>query len=423
MKTKNQIAIIGLGYVGLPLAIEFSKKYKVIGFDIDKNRINQINKGHDINKDINLSKITKRNNILFTNKKNFLKDCNIYIITVPTPIFANNKPNLTIIYNAIKIISKYLQNKNFVIFESTVFPGATEELFIPLIEKHTKLILNKTFYCGYSPERINPGDSKKTLINIKKITSGSNKYASNFINNLYKSIIKAGTHKVKNIKVAEAAKVIENAQRDLNIAFVNELSIIFNKLGIKTHDVLRAAETKWNFLKFQPGLVGGHCIGVDPYYLTYKAKSIGYEPKVILSGRKVNNHMPIFVFKEFIKNMKKNKIKIENSNILVMGATFKENCADIRNSKSIKIITLLKKNKMNVHVYDPIANKADLKKDYSITTIGQINKKKLYDAILVLVSHSVFQKIGIKKLISLTKKRSIIYDIKNTYKNENFYSL
>ena len=422
MIKKNIISIIGLGYVGLPLALEFSKKFEVIGFDINKKRIHEIKKGFDTNGDIDLSLINSKNKIIFTSDDKFLLTSNIYIITVPTPIYKNYKPNLSIVYSAIKLISRFLTKNNFIIFESTVFPGATEELFIPLIERESNLKLNIDFFCGYSPERINPGDKNKKLTDIIKITSGSNNYSASFIDSLYKKIIKVGTCKVDNIKIAESAKVIENAQRDLNIAFVNELSIIFNKLGINTKKVLDAASTKWNFLNFKPGLVGGHCIGVDPYYLAYRSKQAGYNPKIILSGRNVNNFMPKFIFKEFIKNMKNKNIKVQNSKVLIMGITFKENCSDIRNSKSIEIYDLLLKKNINIQVFDPLANISELENNFNINTIS-FPKINYYDSILILVPHSKIKKLGKKKILSFTKKKSIIYDIKNTFFDKSFFSL
>ena len=412
---KTKICIFGLGYVGLPLAIEFAKKYNVVGFDKNHNRINQLNLGNDINKEFSKAEIIKnRKNLFFTFNKTDIKKSDFYIVAVPTPIKKNLKPDLFYLKTACLVISKMLTLNNIVIFESTVYPGLTEEFCVPLLEQNTSLKYNKDFFCGYSPERINPGDKSHQLNNIVKITSGSNKSTARIVDQLYKSIIKAGTYKVKNIKIAEAAKVIENTQRDLNIAFVNELSIIFDKLELNTNEVLEAASTKWNFLNFKPGLVGGHCIGVDPFYLTYKSKKEGYIPKFILSGRLINDNMSKFICKKILKSFKENKINLKNSKILIMGLSFKENCSDIRNSKVFDIINYFIKNKVNINIFDPCAE--NLIQKYNKYRINKLKKHNYYDAIIIAVGHKIFKKIGIKKIRSFAKKNSIVFDLKNIFK-------
>jgi len=406
-----RLAVIGLGYVGLPLALEFSKRRKVIAFDINKKRVRELRSGIDKNKENTKEELKKSNLIKLTDNKNNLKKANFFIITVPTPIDDLKKPDLHPLIKATEIVGKILKKGDVIVYESTVYPGCIEEVCVPKLEKFAKLKFNKDFFCGYSPERINPGDKKHTISKIKKITSGSTPVISDLINDLYGEIIVAGTYKASSIKVAEAAKVIENTQRDLNIALVNELSIIFNKLNIDTKEVLDAAETKWNFLPFKPGLVGGHCIGVDPYYLTYKAMKIGYKPQVILSGRKINDNMGNHVVLEMIKLMKKKKIKIKNSKILIMGLTFKEDCSDIRNSGVKKIIDGLKKHTQNIELYDPWTNKKEIKSIYNIypkTTLDEDN----YDGIIISVAHKIFKNMGEKKIVKLCKKKHVIYDLK-----------
>ena len=389
---KPTISVFGLGYVGLPLAIEFSKYYKTIGYDICDKRINELKLFKDSNNEISKN-IIKRSNIKFTNDLNDLKKSNTYIVTVPTPIDKFNNPDLKNILTACKNIGNLLKKKDLVIFESTVYPGLTEEKCIPLLEKISRLKLNKHFYCGYSPERVNPGDKKKTLDKIIKITSGSNKYALSVVDRLYKKIIKVGTFKVSSIKIAEAAKVIENTQRDLNVAFVNELSMLFHKMNIDTEEVLEAANTKWNFQNFKPGLVGGHCIGVDPYYLTHKAKQIGFKPKIILSGRKVNNEMGKFIVKIINDKFQKNKkFKAQKKyNVLIMGFTFKENCSDIRNTKVADMIESLKKHSNNIDVFDPLINKISFTQQYKYNLVYSPNKN-YYDIIIISVAHNFFKR-------------------------------
>ncbi len=418
MKKKTKIAIIGLGYVGLPLAIEFGKFFDVVGYDIDVKRINSLKLYKDINKDIIKSEFIKSKKLFFTNQKKYLENCSFYIITVPTPININNTPDLKLIKNACSLVGQFIQKKSVVILESTVFPGLTKQIAIPIIEKKSKLKINKDFYFGYSPERINPGDKKRKLINIIKIVSGSNKYSLNLIAELYSIIIKAGVYKAQSIEIAEAAKVIENCQRDLNIAFVNELSMIFDKMNLNTNQILKAASTKWNFHKFTPGLVGGHCIGVDPYYLTYQSKKYGYNPKMILSGRKVNNEMSEFVIKKTKEIMKSNNFVLNKSKVLLMGFTFKENCGDIRNTKISEIVNKSKKIFKLVDIYDPMANKKEVKKFYNLKLINS-PKNNYYDLVVILVNHKIFYKQGIKNINRFLKKTSIIYDFKNIFNLNN----
>jgi UDP-N-acetyl-D-galactosamine dehydrogenase len=414
MVIKNQksinICILGLGYVGLPLALEFAKKYQVIGYDKSKRRIDKLKKNIDCNNEFSKKELSNKSDLLYTNNLREIEKSNIYIVTVPTPIKKNKLPDLSYLRSACADIGNVLDKNNYVIFESTVFPGATEEICIPILEKVSKLKLNKDFYCGYSPERINPGDKKHTLVDIIKITSGSNTKSSNFIDRLYRDIIKAGTYKASSIKIAEAAKVIENTQRDLNIAFVNELSIIFNKLNINTKEVLKAASTKWNFTNYKPGLVGGHCIGVDPYYLTYKAKKEGINPKIILSGREINDQMFKFIYKQIENQINKKNIKIKKPKVLIMGFSFKENCSDIRNTQVFNLYQLLRDKNFLIDIFDPISNKFDSKKVYNVELIRDL-KKEYYDIILLLVGHDVFKKMGVKKIKSFAKKNSVFYDL------------
>lgn len=416
---KINISIIGLGYVGLPLALEFGKKYNVVGYDLNKERIKQLKNNIDINNDISCNEIRSSNKILFSNNEINISNSNYYIITVPTPIKKNKQPDKSKIFNACKLVGKFLKKNDIVIFESTVYPGLTEEECAPILENISKLKYNKEFFCGYSPERINPGDKIKKLKNIIKITSGSNFQTLNKVDNLYKTIINAGTHKVKSIKIAEAAKVIENAQRDLNIGFVNELSLIFDKMELDTNEILKAANTKWNFLNFKPGLVGGHCIGVDPYYLTYKSQKIGLNPKLILSARSVNDNMPKYIIAKLIKNLKKKRININGSKILILGLTFKENCSDIRNSKVFDIIDIAVKKNAKIDVYDPYVNIESLNLKRKFNFISK-PKKNFYDCVLILVGHEYFIKsLGSKKIINYGKKNNVIFDIKNIFPHKN----
>jgi len=414
---KLKLAIIGLGYVGLPLALEFSKKRSLVGFDIDKKRINELNSGIDKNLEVTKEELKSIKQLIFTNNEKNLKLANCYIITVPTPIDEFKKPNLEPLLKASKIISKVIKQNDLIIYESTVYPGCIEEQCVPVLERYSKLKFNQGFYCGYSPERINPGDKKHTVSNIKKITSGSTAKIADLVDDLYNEIVTVGTHKASSIKVAEAAKVIENTQRDLNIALINELSILFSKMNIDTQAVLDAASSKWNFLPFKPGLVGGHCIGVDPYYLTHKAKEIGYEPRLILAGRELNDNMGNHVVSQLIKEMKKKKIQIKNSKILIMGLTFKENCADIRNSGIESVISGLKKYNCNIDLYDPWADKKEIKKAYGINPILDPNRDT-YDSVLIGVAHQKFKKTGINIIANYCKKKRVIYDLKNLFNSD-----
>lgn len=407
-----KIAVIGLGYVGLPLAIEFGKKHDVVGFDLDQLRIEELRANYDRTLEVSSQELSESHLIDFTTDTNKLNDCNCYIVTVPTPIDESNQPDLGPLLKASELIGKALSKSNIVIYESTVYPGTTEEVCVPILEQWSGLIFNKDFFCGYSPERINPGDKNHRLPMIKKVTSGSNPEAADFVDDLYKKIITAGTHRAESIKVAEAAKVIENTQRDLNIALVNELAIIFNKLEIDTKEVLDAAGSKWNFLPFKPGLVGGHCIGVDPYYLTYKAQSIGYDPEVILSGRKMNDSMASYVASQFLKAMAKKNINVDQSNILVMGLTFKEDCPDFRNTKVIDIVDELKEYNCNVDIYDPVVDEIEAKKHLGVSVRKKLSTRT-YDGVIVAVGHSVFKDMGINGILELTKTNHIIYDVKH----------
>ncbi|SFO86565.1 Vi polysaccharide biosynthesis UDP-N-acetylglucosamine C-6 dehydrogenase TviB [Hydrogenimonas thermophila] len=414
-----KIAIIGLGYVGLPLAHAFSAKFKVVGFDIAQSRIDELRNGYDRTLELSEEQVKEAisNGMEFTNQLEDIKDCNIYIVTVPTPIDEHKTPDLTPLKKASETIGKVLKKDDIVIYESTVYPGATEEVCVPILEKVSRLKFNEDFFCGYSPERINPGDKEHTVTKILKVTSGSTPEVAKFIDDLYKSVISAGTHLAPSIKVAEAAKVIENAQRDINIAFVNELALIFDKLGIDTQDVLKAAGTKWNFLPFKPGLVGGHCIGVDPYYLTYKAKEVGYHPEVILAGRRINDNMGIHVANKVVKLMIHKGHTIKGSRVLVLGITFKENCPDIRNSRVIDVIRELQEFGCNVDVYDPWADKEEVKREYDIDLL-QITNNQLpitnYNSIILAVAHNEFKKLNdiIQNLNSDIKDSLVVYDIK-----------
>ena len=402
------ICIVGLGYVGLPLSMAFSKIHKVIGYDSNPNRIKELNESCDINREFSKKEFNKNANLIFTDKKFKIKEANIYIITVPTPVKKNKKPNLKPLINASKIVGKYLSNNDIVIYESTVYPGCTEEECIPILEKISGLKFNKDFFCGYSPERINPGDKERKLKDIVKVTSGSNKKTADKIDQLYNKIIDAGTYLAPSIKVAEASKIIENVQRDVNISLMNELAIIFNKLGLDTSDILKAAASKWNFLNFKPGLVGGHCIGVDPYYLAYKSKQLNYNPKVILSGRKVNNKMGKHIANTINTLILKNNKKPENSNALILGVTFKENCSDLRNSRVFNLHKSLVKLKIKVDLFDPYAVNEEVLKVYNLKLIEKIKIK--YDVIILAVAHDVFLKMD---LINFKKANGIIYDVKS----------
>tara|TARA_B100001059_G_scaffold60440_1_gene56162 strand:+ start:990 stop:2285 length:1296 start_codon:yes stop_codon:yes gene_type:complete len=413
--TNSKIAIIGLGYVGLPLAVEFGKIRPTLGFDISAARIKELESGNDSTLEVDRAGMSSAVHLKFSTDPEALTDCSIFIITVPTPIDDVNRPDLTPVISASETVGKSLKVGDIVIYESTVFPGCTEEICVPILEKLSGLVYNKEFFCGYSPERINPGDKINTLTKIKKITSGSTPKISIEIDDLYKSIISAGTFKASSIKVAEAAKVIENTQRDLNIALINELSVIFSRLDIDTLDVLEAAGSKWNFLPFRPGFVGGHCIGVDPYYLTYKAEQVGYHPQVILAGRRINDNMGQYMVKKVVQKMLKNGIDVTQSTVGVMGITFKENCPDIRNSKVIDIITELQNWNINVVVIDPWADPQEVKDVYGIT-LGEINPKIQFESIIVAVGHQEFRDMSAEALRGLCKGSSpVIADVKSLY--------
>lgn len=412
MKEKDlKIAIIGLGYVGLPLAVEFGKIRSVIGYDINEKRINELKSGIDLTNETSKKDLSDSNQLYYTSDDKDLSESNCYIIAVPTPIDKYKRPKLKSLIQASKTVGKVLKPGDIVIYESTVYPGATEEDCVPILEKYSRLKFNQDFYCGYSPERINPGDKDHQLKNIMKVTSGSTPYIASLIDNLYKTIIVAGTHKASSIKIAEAAKVIENTQRDLNVALINELSIIFNKMGIETEAVLNAAATKWNFLPFRPGLVGGHCIGVDPYYLTYKSKKIGYNPKVILAGRRVNDGMGVYVASQTLKTMIKKSINTKGARVLILGLTFKENCSDLRNTRVVDIINELQEYECKVDVYDPWVNIFDAEKGYNISPL-KFPQKNTYDTIIIAVSHDIFKKMGANKIHSFGKKIHVLYDLK-----------
>ena len=403
----KKITIIGLGYVGLPLAIEFGNKFDVLGFDISKSRVQNLQKGIDTNGEFTKTEILKKK-LSFTYFESGLLDSDFYIITVPTPLKNSNKPDLKPLKNASNLVGRKIKKGDVVIYESTVYPGCTEEECIPILEKKSNLKYNVDFFCGYSPERINPGDKKRKLANIKKVVSGSNLKTAKIINNLYSKIISAGTYLAPSIKVAEASKIIENVQRDVNISLMNEFALIFEKLNIDTKEVLDAASTKWNFLNFKPGLVGGHCIGVDPYYLAYKAEKNGYKPKVLLNGRKVNNSVSKNIFKTVQKTCNNRNILLEQSKILILGITFKKNCSDIRNSRVVKLYDYFKKSSKRVDVYDPFANKEDVNKHFKIKLINKLTKK--YDVVILAVAHDQFLKIDYKNILN---ENYVLYDVKS----------
>ena len=411
------ITIIGLGYVGLPLILEFAKKRKVIGFDIDKKRIKELKSGIDKNLEFNKKDLQASNQLNFTHREEDLKSANCFIITVPTPIDKFKQPDLVPLLTSTKMIGKIIKKGDLIIYESTVYPGCVEEVCVPVLEKFSALKFNQDFFCGYSPERINPGDRDHTISNIKKITSGSTPEIADLVDELYNEIITAGTHKAPNIKVAEAAKVIENTQRDLNIALINELSILFGKMNIDTQSVLDAAASKWNFLPFKPGLVGGHCIGVDPYYLTFKAESIGYHPKIILAGRELNDNMGNYVVSELFKKMETKNIQIEGAKILIMGLTFKENCPDFRNSGVESVIAKLKEFECDIDLHDPYVDKEEVMKIYDIYP-NLKPKNNTYDAVIIAVAHEKFKTIGLENIKKLCKQKNVIFDLKDLFKSK-----
>ncbi|GHB57375.1 UDP-N-acetyl-d-glucosamine 6-dehydrogenase WbpA [Psychrosphaera saromensis] len=405
------IGIIGLGYVGLPLAVEFGKKYNTIGFDINKSRIEELGNYQDSTLECSENELKLAEKLKYSSAVDDLKICDIYIVTVPTPIDKHKQPDLTPLVKASQMLGSVVNKGDIIIYESTVYPGATEEVCIPEVERISGLIFNIDFFAGYSPERINPGDKTHRVTNILKVTSGSTPEIAEKIDQLYKSVITAGTHKASSIKVAEAAKVIENTQRDVNIALINELSIIFNKLGVDTLEVLEAAGTKWNFLPFRPGLVGGHCIGVDPYYLTHKAQTVGYHPEMILAGRRLNDGMAKHVVSELVKKMLKKRIQVDGANVLLMGLTFKENCPDLRNTKIVDIVSELKEYNINTDIVDPWCSSAEAEQEYNLKLIDE-PKQAHYDAVILAVSHDEFKALGAEKIKALGKENHVIYDLK-----------
>lgn len=403
----EKIGVIGLGYVGLPLAVEFGKIIDVVGFDINQLRIDELKKGIDRTREVDPDELMSASHLSYSSDTATLRSANYFIVTVPTPVDEYHVPDLRPLQSASKTVGSVLKEGDIVIYESTVYPGCTEEICIPILEKTSGLKFNQDFFAGYSPERINPGDKQHRLPTIKKVTSGSTPEIAEKVDQLYKRIIKAGTHKASSLKVAEAAKVIENSQRDLNIAFVNELALIFQRIGIDTHEVLEAAGTKWNFLPFRPGLVGGHCIGVDPYYLTYKAESIGYHPEVILSGRKINDNMPIYIANDVIKLMAKNELPIHGGKVLVLGLTFKENCPDIRNSKVVNVVRELASFGTQVDIFDPHADAHEVKHEYDLELLKTISKK--YHAVILAVGHKEFSSINLDQI---KEPNAVVYDVK-----------
>lgn len=409
--TDIKLAVIGLGYVGLPLAVEFGKKRPVLGFDINTKRVQQLQAGYDHTLETEESELKAAQHLSFTTDAALLAECNCFIITVPTPINIHKQPDLSPLLMASELVGKAVTAGALVIFESTVYPGCTEEDCVPVLERFSGLTFNQDFYCGYSPERINPGDKEHRVTTIKKVVSGSTPEIADLVDALYSEIIIAGTHRAPSIKVAEAAKVIENTQRDLNIALINELALIFNKMGIDTEAVLQAAGSKWNFLPFRPGLVGGHCIGVDPYYLTHKAESIGYHPEIILAGRRLNDGMGAYVASQFVKAMTKRRIQVDGANILVMGLAFKENCPDLRNTRVIDIVTELRDYHCEVDVYDPWISAEDAQREYQLTPVTQ-PKAHAYDGIIVAVAHQQFRALGVEAIRQFGKPGHVLYDLK-----------
>ena len=412
-----KIGVVGLGYVGLPLAAEFGKHYKTTGFDLKAERISELSKGKDSTLEMTRAELKEATLLGFTCDVKDLKACRVFIVTVPTPIDQYNRPDLTPLEKASASLGTVLKKGDIVVYESTVYPGCTEEVCIPILERVSGLTFNKDFYAGYSPERINPGDKQHRLPSIRKVTSGSTPEVATFVDQLYASIITAGTYKASSIKVAEAAKVIENTQRDINIALINELALIFNRLGIDTEEVLLAAGTKWNFLPFRPGLVGGHCIGVDPYYLTHKAQEVGYHPEMILAGRRLNDNMALYVAGEILKLMVQRRIHMKGARILVLGLAFKENCPDLRNSKVIDIITELRSYGAVVDVYDPWIDAKEAQHEYGIKPVRTLGKVK-YDGAVLAVAHQQFKDLGIKAVRKLLKPNSVVYDIKHVFRRD-----
>ena len=413
-----KIAVIGLGYVGLPLAVEFGKNHSVIGFDINAERISALTAGVDHTLEVSDKELAEATHLGYSSDINELKDCNFFIVTVPTPIDAYKQPDLTPLIKASEAIGSLIKQNDIVVYESTVYPGATEEVCIPVLEKVSGLTFNQDFYAGYSPERINPGDKEHRVTNILKVTAGSTPEIADFVDEVYNLIITAGTHKAASIKVAEAAKVIENTQRDVNIALINELAVIFNKMGIDTQAVLEAAGTKWNFLPFRPGLVGGHCIGVDPYYLTHKAQAIGYNPEIILAGRRLNDGMGEYVTTQLIKTMIKKRIQVEGAKVLILGLSFKENCPDVRNTKVIDIVHELQEYNIEVDVYDPWVDAVEAQKEYGVKPVNEPTANS-YDSIILAVAHSEFVDMGVAHIRNLGKHNHVLYDLKYVFAKED----
>ncbi|QCF26304.1 Vi polysaccharide biosynthesis UDP-N-acetylglucosamine C-6 dehydrogenase TviB [Hydrocarboniclastica marina] len=406
-----RIGMIGLGYVGLPLAVEFGKQFPTVGFDISEKRIRALQAGHDTTLEVEDDLLAAAKHLRFSSNLKDIRDCNVYIVTVPTPIDSFKTPDLRPLQSASNAVGQVLNKGDIVIYESTVYPGATEEVCIPILEKVSGLSFNQDFYAGYSPERINPGDKEHRVTNILKVTSGSTPEIADFIDSLYQSVITAGTFKATSIRVAEAAKVIENTQRDVNIALINELSLIFERLGIDTLEVLEAAGTKWNFLPFRPGMVGGHCIGVDPYYLTYKAQSVGYHPEMILSGRRINDSMGSRVAERVIKLMTRKRVQVVDSNILILGLTFKENCPDIRNTRVVDLVKEFESYHANVDVYDPWVNAEEVREEYGFDVVSE-PRKKTYDAVILAVGHRQFLEMGAEGIRALGKDAHVLFDVK-----------
>ncbi|WP_236176774.1 Vi polysaccharide biosynthesis UDP-N-acetylglucosamine C-6 dehydrogenase TviB [Pseudomonas qingdaonensis] len=406
-----KLAVIGLGYVGLPLAVEFGKQRSVVGFDINQARIDALKEGHDVTLEVSDAELAESDQLTYTSQLNDLRSCNVFIVTVPTPIDEYKQPDLTPLIKASEAIGGVLKHGDIVIYESTVYPGATEEDCVPVLEKCSGLTFNQDFYAGYSPERINPGDKEHRVTTIKKVTSGSTPEVAEAVDALYREIITAGTHKASSIKVAEAAKVIENTQRDLNIALINELALIFNKMGIDTEAVLEAAGTKWNFLPFRPGLVGGHCIGVDPYYLTHKAQSIGYHPEIILAGRRLNDSMGAYVVSQLVKTMVKRRIHVDGARVLILGLTFKENCPDLRNTRVVDILKELADYNIQVDVYDPWVDVQEARHEYGLTPVA-VPPTGAYDGIILAVAHQQFKALGAEKIRAFGKPEHVLYDLK-----------
>lgn len=406
-----KISVIGLGYVGLPLAVEFGKKFSTLGFDISTERLIELRRGYDRTYEVDAVDLEKSTYLTFSNSLDDLRKCNVYIVAVPTPINQNKQPDLIPLLTASETVGSVLKRGDIIIYESTVYPGATEEDCVPVLERVSGLKFNSDFFCGYSPERINPGDKARGLTSIIKVTSGSTVEVADIVDQLYASIITAGTHKASSIKVAEAAKVIENTQRDVNIGLINELALIFNKLGIDTEEVLKAAGTKWNFMPFRPGLVGGHCIGVDPYYLTYKAQSVGYHPEIILAGRRLNDAMGTYIASQVVKAMLKKRIQVEGARLLLMGLTFKENCPDLRNTKVLDIMSELQEYGIQVDCYDPWVNCSDSEHEYGFSPIST-PAAGVYDAVIIAVAHKHFSEMGVERIRAFGKSEHVLYDLK-----------